>query len=352
MIAYIVIGTLTCFLAYLTTYMKSGKTQVAFVMLSSLPCSILAAFRYDIGPDYGLYKRIFDSIRATGNFFSVKSLEPGYAFINHAVLFFGGNYQVVLFAVAWIISTMFFLGALRLSTNYVLSVSLFFAMGFYCDSFNGLRQYIAAAITFCALSYVAKGERWKAVLLCLVAFLFHQSAIIMLPVCLMVNKVTLTSWKAIGITVLIAIFGNYLYEALTNLLAYTRYAYYLGSVEYAVEPTLGTTVLTTALTIAALAVGVYSNSIEVSDEHSVMTNMNILALLSAVLSFFVPLALRVQYYFVPFEIVFFPYILTFVKNHNARFLLASLLFLMFLGMTVIGMVFNGWYGAYPYQMVR
>lgn len=352
MIAYFAIGVLTCFLAYLTTYMKSGKTQVTFAMLSGIPCSLLAAFRYEIGPDYGLYERIFDSIRATGTFYSVKSLEPGYAFINHAVLFFGGNYQAVLFIVAWVISTMFFLGALRLSKNYVLSIALFFAMGFYCDSLNGLRQYIAAAITFFALSYVARGERWKAVLLCLVACLFHQSALIMLPVCLIANKVRLTSWKAILLTMLIVIFGNYLYDLLTNLLAYTRYGYYLGSVEYTVEPTLGTTVLTSALTISALAVGAYSKDIAASDEHSVMTNMNVLALLTAILSFFVPLALRVQYYFVPFEIVFFPYILTFVKNHNARFLLASLLFLMFLGMTVVGMVFNGWYGAYPYRMAR
>ncbi|MFU0811281.1 MAG: EpsG family protein [Atopobium sp.] len=351
MAAYFAIGCITVIFAYITNRMK-GSGRVLLLLISGIPSAWLAAVRYNIGPDYMLYVRIFDSIGATGSFYSVKSLEPGYTFLNRLVLFFNGNQQALFFVVAWLIATMFFLGALRLSENYTLSVALFFAMGFYCDSLNGLRQYIAASITFFALSYLADGRRLKAVILCLIAMLFHQSALVMVIVCLFADKVRITSWKAICITAVLIVSGNYLYSLITNLLSFTRYAYYLGSIEYVVNPTLGATLLTSILTVAAIATGAYRPSAKDDIRHRVLTNMNMLALVSAILSFFIPLALRMQYYFVPIEIVFLPYLLSFVKNRDARFLLGAVLFVLFLCMNVIGMVFNGWYGAYPYQMVR
>ncbi|WP_322154840.1 EpsG family protein [Paratractidigestivibacter sp.] len=349
MAEYFAVGIITACMAYLTTQFR-GKIRYLFLGLSGVPSAWLAAVRYGIGPDFSLYVRIFDMINLTGRFFSVKELEPGYTALNRLVLLFTDDYKVLFFIVAWLISSFFFLGFLKISKKYVFSVVSFFSMGFYCDSLNGLRQYIAAAITFYSLSCLVKGERGRAIALCLVAMLFHQSALIMLIVCLAVDKFSLNSWKAIALVAALLLGGNLIYDFVTGLISSTRYSYYLGSVEYVVEPTLGTTVLTSASVIVAVALGVYKESDD-SRESRVFKNMGLLALISALLSFFVPLALRVQYYFVPFEMVFLPYAISNLKNRNAAFLLGAGLFLTFLGMNVVGMVFNGWYGAYPYQMV-
>lgn len=351
MLEYIIVGLLSVALAYVCSHVK-GKARYVFACIAGFPSAMLAAVRFNIGPDYPLYVRIFETIKATGSFFSVKALEPGFELLNRMVIMLGGDKEILFLLIAWIISTFFFMAALRMSNNFVFSVASFFAMGIYCDSLNGLRQYIAASITLFALSFLCRGERAKAVFSCLFAALFHQSALIMVAVCLVVDRVRLSSWKAICLVAIFLVGGSFLFDFVNSILAFTRYSYYLGSIEYVVEPTLGTTLLTSVLTVFAFSVGVYKDGGNDSSVNRVLSNMNILALLSALLSFFIPLALRIQYYFVPIEMLFMPYAVSYIKNGKMRFLVGSMLFLLFLAMNVIGMVFNGWYGAYPFQIVR
>lgn len=355
MLIYILVTILTLFMAYFSIQLK-GKLQNVAIIISAIPSSVVAAARYEIGPDYHLYQNIFDSIRLTGSFFSVKSLEWGYVLLNKAIGLFDGDYQILLFVVAMLITSFFFFGMKKMSDSYVLSVALFFVLGTFFDSLNGLRQYMAAAITFYAIAGIFSKKPIRFILLVLAASLFHSSALPALVIYPLVRKVQLSRRSLLLLTAAFLMLGNTLGAGVTAFLSYTRYSYYLHSSEYMVEPTLGATVSTCVATLLALFVGVYKG--KGSDAHTAETVrrhemgvLNFLALLSALLSFFVPLALRVQYYFIPFESVFIPYALHMIENTRLRFLVGLLIVGLLGSMTVIGMVSNGWYGAYPYRAV-
>ncbi len=355
MIEYLVIACMSIAVSFVASQAK-GLFRYILIGLTAIPGSLLASMRFGIGPDYGLYQQMFESIAMTGGFFSVKSIEPGYVFLNKMVSAFGGSFHQLLFIVAWIVEVLFLLGIEKYRQNIVLGCALFFAMGFYFDSFNGLRQYIAASITFYSISYLIEGQKKYAIAGCLLATLFHQSAIMVLPFCFLLDRIDLTTSRLLACVVAFLLLGNFLYNIIFFLLKFSRYRYFIDSVEFVVEPTISTVVLTGLMSIVAICVGVYKKSnprtsTSEADEHRVIVNMNLLALLSAILSFFVPLALRVQYYFTPFEMVFLPYLLSSVKDARVRFLLGVFLVGFVALMTTAGMMINGWYGAYPYKAI-
>ena len=74
------------------------------------------------------------------------------------------------------------------STNIVISFFVFITMGFYTWSFNGARQGIACAIYSLAIGQMLKRNFLKYVGYVLLAFLFHKTAIMTLPMYFVFNR--------------------------------------------------------------------------------------------------------------------------------------------------------------------
>lgn len=73
----------------------------------------------------------------------------------------------------------------KFSANYTLSVFLFFTMGIYASTMNGIRQYIAVGIIIIGSKYIfspQKSDFWKLLPLIILASLFHSSAVILIPI--------------------------------------------------------------------------------------------------------------------------------------------------------------------------
>lgn len=101
---------------------------------------------------------------------------------------FGTNYQNY-FAVIAIIQLFCLVFIYRkYSRNYWLSIFLFVASTDYTAwMFNGMRQFLAAAISFAAAGFVFRKKYVPALLLVYFASLFHQSALLLLPVVFLVQ---------------------------------------------------------------------------------------------------------------------------------------------------------------------
>jgi len=96
---------------------------------------------------------------------------------------------------------------------------LLYSLGFYFLMFNGMRQLFAGSIVFLAFQMLfEKHRKWKALLLILVASLFHTSALITLPVLILPN-VKLTTQKVIIALVISFIIGLFLNESMLALIA-------------------------------------------------------------------------------------------------------------------------------------
>lgn len=102
----------------------------------------------------------------------------------------------------------------KYSVAYELSIFLFVATSYFTFSFNGMWQYMAAGILILGTKYLFSQEKnaWlKYSAFVLVAFMFHSSAIIMLPVFFVVRR---KSWSVTSFAVIfISMVGTLLFDA-------------------------------------------------------------------------------------------------------------------------------------------
>lgn len=159
---------------------KHKQMTLVFFVLASAVLIFVAGFRYCVGADFINY---FLDYKNNAENFLEKLLvldEPGYHFICWLVVLFKCNGAVVIFMAAAI--TIFcFLRTIYNNTNHLLAATLLFVfLGCWHGSFNGVRQYLAAAILFTGIRFIKERKFWKYALVVFLAFLFHSSAILML----------------------------------------------------------------------------------------------------------------------------------------------------------------------------
>ncbi|MGX7328547.1 EpsG family protein [Enterococcus bulliens] len=146
--------------------------------ISFLLLWILAGARVNTGVDYTTYS--LQQIPATlGGDYSV--VEP-----LSTVVFIVGNYiwgyQGIFILIHFLILFFIFKSIYQNSPLLAFSVYLLFISGFYNHSLNLMRQSIAIAIFLYALKFIFTSNFWKYFLCILIAFLFHKTAVLFIPI--------------------------------------------------------------------------------------------------------------------------------------------------------------------------
>lgn len=182
MFVYFVGTALSAFFAFVSTNLKCQKrlnnsskyilTKI-FAFLSFVPLTAIMAFRYDVGTDYMSYYRFFYSMP--------KYVESGYRFLNDCIKSFSNNPQSVFIVSAVIICGCYIYMIYKESVSPVYSILLFVLCKDYFIAMNGMRQYIATAIMILALTYIKEKKIFQSLSFLVIAFLFHKSVIIFVP---------------------------------------------------------------------------------------------------------------------------------------------------------------------------
>lgn len=98
--------------------------------------------------------------------------------------------------------------------------------------------------------------------------------------------------------------GTIIFNLVSTLLSFTRYKYFLTSVEYEAQATTSTILFTTVVSLISYGYIAYKKK-NVSERFQQMMSFQILPWCTAVLSITIPLAWRVQYYFMFFEVILY-----------------------------------------------
>ena len=151
MVVYIPMIAATTLLIWLAKHVKRNQRIVVLIMAIAIPVTV-ATLRYNNGADYLMYLRMMKLAEQTGSsataFTKIKSIESGYwLLLKLCGEIWPGQYFMTYGVIAIIICGFCHIAIWQQSPNPALSVYLFFVSGIYFDSFNGLRQYIAVAIT-------------------------------------------------------------------------------------------------------------------------------------------------------------------------------------------------------------
>ena len=149
---------------------KDNKLQFTLsIILSALPCIIIAGFRYGIGSDYFSYEY---------NFLIESSTKDPlyYSVFNPVVQFFGGDFSTSVFIVSAIVFLLTYARIFDDSPYPWLSVFLLFGMTFFFASMNAMRQFLALSILFCAIKSLEQKQNIRFFIFVTIASGIHLSS--------------------------------------------------------------------------------------------------------------------------------------------------------------------------------
>lgn len=218
---------LSLFFCWLGEKNKS-KSKIA-IFLAIFPLWFINVFRsMRVGTDYinvgnTYYNIVMGSYNNNYNWFWF----PLRIFCKIIGLLFGPNPFVFYFFIGTM--TMYFLYKIIIkSENKTFSLFLFIVFGLYLQSFNQSRQILALIIILYALFYINdKNNKIKYFLLVALASVFHESALIFVPLYFLknikINKKVLTIYC---ISALVLLVSN---NILVSIISHTKYVIYFSS---------------------------------------------------------------------------------------------------------------------------
>lgn len=168
-----------------------GRNQHgSFLFLFLLGLSLFVGFSDMFGGyDRYIYGEFFDNIAdvttmkgdySDSLFYNFYSSEIGYTFLNVLISFFTENRYIFILIVTLIIYICLFVSIRKYTENYPLAVVLFMGLWFFF-TFTYLRQVLAATIVWLGIQYVIGRKFLKFLIVFLIGFSMHNSAIIFFP---------------------------------------------------------------------------------------------------------------------------------------------------------------------------
>lgn len=189
------------------SFNKSSATKIFFT-LTSITLILVAGFRYAVGADYFAY---WVGYKQYANAFTKSLLtleEPGFKFICWLSVFIKGDGATVIL-LSSILTVFLFLRTIYKNTHLILpAVLLYIFLGCWHGAFNGIRQYLAAAIIFSGVNFIKERKFWKYAFIVFIAFLFHSSALLMIfPYFIAHSKISLPNILFLITTSIVILFS-------------------------------------------------------------------------------------------------------------------------------------------------
>lgn len=183
------------FFVFLVFYVQALKGAVKIRREYCIWCFVLlfllAGFRGEsVGGDLKRYLPEFYAVAdvSLSHLFDVGYHEPGYVLFIKFLGMISSDSRVFLLGTSFVSLLGPFVLFKKYSRNIAVSVLLYYAMGYYTNTFNNVRQSLALSIIFCVIPFLVERKFWKFLIGVIIASLFHYSAIVMLIVYPLTDK--------------------------------------------------------------------------------------------------------------------------------------------------------------------
>lgn len=315
MLVYLILTFATVLLAlFVNGEQLDGNTREAvrgrvaevgiFLMLFGV-----SACRIAVGNDYWVYRFNFRLIAQERHV----SSEFGFNLIvKWMQKLFGYDNYLPIFALFSFLTVWFFVRALHSQArDYAFSLFLLMTGGYYFNSLNTVRYYLALAIALYAMQYVLRCEYGKFILWILFGSIFHKSILVVIPVYIVARllaKARLKKWHYVvgGLFLLSLIFCQQFYREIVFYFYpyYKDSAFDVGRISWVnIGKCLGTLILCGIC---------YRNSLKEGKEQE--TNrfyffLNLAGLVVYPCGSFIPEVSRVGYYLIISQIFLLPVLL-------------------------------------------
>lgn len=164
---------------------------------------IVSGFRYAVGTDFFNYYRMEGYSKKLDE--SLKTLdEPVLPLLATIVSKFTDNGSYFLLVCAALTITLSLVPCYKYTNSILFVTYLYIFVGIWHGSFNGVRQFLAAAIVFAGHRLILQKKIWKYLLVVFIAFCVHKSAVVMvIPYFILNNRVSIKNLLLLAIGTLI-----------------------------------------------------------------------------------------------------------------------------------------------------
>ncbi len=221
-----------------TTLKKKDDTsdfsKKMYVFLALAVLVLVSGLRYRVGTDYGGYMSGYQTDLSEVWEKIITFREPGIKIVTLLSTLIYDDYVSMFLGMALITVSLNVITISKHSESIMLGLMLYIFIGAWHGSFNGVRQYAAAAIIFAGHRFILQKKFWKYAAVVLLASLFHITALIMLPIYFLANQKL--SIKNLIIFVIIAVVMRYSYDFFFEIMSVikekdqSQYAYMQESV--------------------------------------------------------------------------------------------------------------------------
>ncbi len=281
---------------------------------------VCSALRFGIGNDYGQYTQTAHEAYVGGYVVT----ETGFNVLVRLIYGLVGFecYELVFAVFAFATIYIFLKAMYRQSVSFGQSFFLFMTLGFYFQTYNTVRYYLALAIALYSMRYVLERDWIKFVFVIVLASFFHKSVLLVLPVYWLASF----EWKRIYI-IIGAILSAVCFACkdIVLKLAIALYPSYKSGVYF------GDSVNIISVFRIAAVIGFYfwfmkyskdklkrDGAETVKRELYFYGQLNILAFAVCTFFYFLPVVTRIAYYFSVSQLLMIPLIISLIDDETLR----------------------------------
>ena len=230
MTTYIITASIVAvfgFAASESAYNRNSSEKVRYspvgticVLVSIFPLIFVAGLRWKVGIDYLSYFSQYADRKKEWLISLQNFEEPGLNIIAKIGSMIYDDPISLIFGASLVTVGLYTWTIKKYSSNFFLSIMLFIFIGTWHGSFNGIRQYLAAAVVFAGHRYIYIRKFWKYLIVVIIAMAFHRTAIIMLPVYFIANRKI--NMKNIMLVVVAVIAIRFSYDYLFQIMSFFK----------------------------------------------------------------------------------------------------------------------------------
>lgn len=235
----------------------------------------------------------------------------------------------------------------------MLEISLFvyITSGAFIVSMNGLRQFLAAAIVFAGTKFLVEG-RWKPYMfLVLFASIFHQSALLMIPIYFVARRKAWTKGTMLYLAaaIIIVLGYNHFSEMLFSAIEDTQYGHYQEFQEG------GANFMRVFISLIPLIIAFMGKDKlrELFPAGDVFVNLSIVSLILMIIATQNWIFARLTIYFNLYQLVLFGWLIKLFREKDQRFVYMALVSLFFVysfyeNVVILGIRYSSDYLIWPF----
>lgn len=213
------------------TLWNTGKPNLAGFLVPCIVMILFAGLRKTVGDTF-FYIHMIEVLEESGNPFPDWNTDNVlFNILMHIILRLGGDGATFIMVTSVMCYVPAFLTMRKYSPNWAYSLFFYFALSIYTGAMNGMRQFIATAVILMATKYLFspnKRDFFKFLIFVIIAYLFHTSALIMLPIYFMCRRKAWSpsTFAIIGGAVVVLIFVSLFLPSFLNVLEDSSFSQY------------------------------------------------------------------------------------------------------------------------------